>query len=207
MSSTSLWSTRPWSVALRAQHLHFKNKSIREEQLLWPAMTPVNQIPWGFDQRTLSVLLYPLPLTLSLPTPLMEPTIDSDQKWRTKSFLLHQRDQLRHPRLLSLRLGSSSAQISLNRLNCVKDTHISTSLLHPKLWYKGAPLSRLSSSKLHLNLKRFRNFQPVGLFCSLNLGVSGLINDHVSLEYLKEHHKIGDIIEVTVLQDYEFSEQ
>ena len=167
-------------------------------------MTQVNQIPWGFDQRTLSVLLYPQPRTLSLPNPLVEPTIDSDQKWRTQSFLLHQRDPLRYPRLLSLRLGRSSAQISLNRLNCVKDTHISTSLLHPKLWYKGAPLSRLSSSKLHLNLKRLRNFQPVGVFCSLNLGVSGLINDHVSLEYLKEHHKIGDIIEVTVLQDYEF---
>lgn len=53
----------------------------------------------------------------------------------------------------------------------------------------------------------FRNFQPVGLFCSLNLGVSGLISDQPSLDYLRENHKMGDIIEVVVQEDFDFAER
>jgi len=50
-----------------------------------------------------------------------------------------------------------------------------------------------------------RNFQPIGLYCSLNLGVSGLVQDEVSVAYLRENHKIGDIISVEVDEDFEFA--
>jgi hypothetical protein len=50
-----------------------------------------------------------------------------------------------------------------------------------------------------------RNFQPIGLYCSLNLGVSGLVQDEASVAYLRENHKIGDIISVEVDEDFDFS--
>jgi hypothetical protein len=43
------------------------------------------------------------------------------------------------------------------------------------------------------------------LYCSLNLGVSGLIKDEVSLAHLRENHKIGDIIDVEISEDFNFS--
>lgn len=87
-----------------------------------------------------------------------------------------------------LTLGKFSAQISLSRLNYVKDMHSSTRVfLRSKLWPKELYLRGLSSKSTHpLNIwinpnhsPCFRNFQPVGLYCSLNLGVSGLINNEV----------------------------
>lgn len=33
----------------------------------------------------------------------------------------------------------------------------------------------------------YRNYQHVGVFCSLNIGVSGLVKDHESVEYLKNY--------------------
>jgi len=39
----------------------------------------------------------------------------------------------------------------------------------------------------------------------LNLGVSGLVQDEVSVAYLRENHKIGDIISVEVDEDFEFA--
>jgi hypothetical protein len=46
----------------------------------------------------------------------------------------------------------------------------------------------------------------VGLFCSLNLGVSGLIKNEVCLDYLKANAKIGDIIEVEVAEEFDFGD-
>jgi hypothetical protein len=39
----------------------------------------------------------------------------------------------------------------------------------------------------------------------LNLGVSGLVQDEASVAYLRENHKIGDIISVLVDEDFMFS--
>ena len=47
----------------------------------------------------------------------------------------------------------------------------------------------------------------MGLFCSLNLGVSGLIRDETSLKYLSEKHEVGDIIHVEVEEDFNFDTQ
>jgi hypothetical protein len=42
----------------------------------------------------------------------------------------------------------------------------------------------------------------VGLYCSLNLGVSGLISDEGSLKNLRANHSIGDIISVEIEEEY-----
>jgi hypothetical protein len=39
----------------------------------------------------------------------------------------------------------------------------------------------------------------------LNLGVSGLVQEEASVAYLRENHKIGDIISVEVNEEYDFS--
>ena len=49
----------------------------------------------------------------------------------------------------------------------------------------------------------FRNFQPYGIFFSLNLGVSGLIKDTASQEYLKQNHEIGDILTLVVAESFD----
>jgi transcriptional accessory protein Tex/SPT6 len=49
----------------------------------------------------------------------------------------------------------------------------------------------------------FRSFQHCGVFCILNVGVSGLIQDQESIEYLKKNHQIGDIVEVLVTSDFD----
>jgi len=46
----------------------------------------------------------------------------------------------------------------------------------------------------------------VGLYCSLNLGVSGLISDEGSLKYHRANHSIGDIISVEIEEDYSFDD-
>ena len=43
-----------------------------------------------------------------------------------------------------------------------------------------------------------KNFQQFGIFCSLNLGISGLIKHPQSHQYVQENHKFGDIITVKV---------
>jgi transcriptional accessory protein Tex/SPT6 len=50
-----------------------------------------------------------------------------------------------------------------------------------------------------------KSFQHCGVFCILNVGVSGLIQDSQSIEYLKNSHKIGDIIEVLVSSDFDMA--
>lgn len=43
-----------------------------------------------------------------------------------------------------------------------------------------------------------KNIQRFGVFCSLNLGITGFINHKKSRKYLMNNHKIGDIVDVCV---------
>jgi len=79
--------------------------------------------------------------------------------------------------------GKSSAPRFSNRLNFVKDMHILIEIFPPISFYNKALKLKLSSGKFILielfivssHLSVIVNFQPFGLFCSLNIGVSGLI--------------------------------
>ena len=44
-----------------------------------------------------------------------------------------------------------------------------------------------------------KNFRRDVIFCSLNIGVSGVIRDKESREYLERHHSFGDLVYVTFL--------
>ena len=43
-----------------------------------------------------------------------------------------------------------------------------------------------------------KNIQKFGIYCSLNLGITGFINQKTQNKYLLNNYKIGDIIDVTV---------
>lgn len=43
-----------------------------------------------------------------------------------------------------------------------------------------------------------KNIQSFGVYCSLNIGMTGFITHKKSKNYIFEHHKIGDIVEVAV---------
>jgi hypothetical protein len=39
----------------------------------------------------------------------------------------------------------------------------------------------------------------------LNLGVSGLVKDKTSFDYMRQNYKIGDIIDVIIAEDFDAS--
>ena len=41
------------------------------------------------------------------------------------------------------------------------------------------------------------------MFCSLNMGVSGLVRDSLSIDLMREHYQIGDIIDVQVQEEFD----
>ena len=43
-----------------------------------------------------------------------------------------------------------------------------------------------------------KNYQDYGVYCSLNIGVSGIVMEENSVKQLKEYFEIGDIIQVSV---------
>jgi predicted RNA-binding protein with RPS1 domain len=43
-----------------------------------------------------------------------------------------------------------------------------------------------------------KNIQKFGVYCSLNLGITGFINHKKSRKYIFKHHQIGDIVDVRV---------
>jgi len=64
----------------------------------------------------------------------------------------------------------------------------------------------LLSKPLHIRLILCRNYQPYGVFCSLNIGVSGLVNDAASVEFLRNNNKIGDILTLIVNENFDFGQ-
>ncbi|CDW90947.1 3-5 exonuclease domain containing protein [Stylonychia lemnae] len=47
-----------------------------------------------------------------------------------------------------------------------------------------------------------KNFQQFGIYCSLNLGYSGYIQDDESIRYIKNKYQIGDIIELQIAEEF-----
>ena len=96
--------------------------------------------------------------------------------------------------------GMIFARKSSNRQNCAKDMRILIEVFPPISTSKWALKSRPSSSTNfhHFLIIYCRNFQPIGVYCSLNLGVSGLIQDEESLTVLYKNNQIGDIVDVVV---------
>jgi D-hexose-6-phosphate mutarotase len=43
-----------------------------------------------------------------------------------------------------------------------------------------------------------KNYQKVGVYCSLNIGVSGIVLDPLSVSQLQKYFDIGDVIQVEV---------
>lgn len=91
----------------------------------------------------------------------------------------------------------------LKKLSYVKDTRILIGIFPLILFYNKAPKLKLSSSKINILNYIYRNFQPFGVFCSLNLGVSGLIRDSESLDYMRANFKVGDIIDVLIAEEFD----
>ncbi len=52
-------------------------------------------------------------------------------------------------------------------------------------------------------MTRFRNIQAHGIYCSLNLGVSGYVSDEDSLAIMKSSYQIGDIIDLIVAETFD----
>ena len=104
--------------------------------------------------------------------------------------------------ILAIKIGQPFARKYLSQLNYVKDMHISIEKFPPILVWRKEPRFKLLLSKIILWLTQIRNYQPYGIYCSLNIGVSGLVKDQYSLEYLKNKHQIGDILTLTVDEDY-----
>eukprot|EP00347_Sterkiella_histriomuscorum_P001359 403372337 len=48
-----------------------------------------------------------------------------------------------------------------------------------------------------------KNFQPFGVFCSLNLGVSGLIKDPEAIDFMTQKFQVGDIIDVVIEEEFD----
>lgn len=111
----------------------------------------------------------------------------------------------RPPAAVPLSPGTPFAPKSSSRQNCAKDMHILTATFPPISPSKKAPKLRPFSSKPAFRFHGYsRNFQPIGVYCSLNIGVSGLIQDEESLNSLYKNHQIGDIIDVIVTEDYDY---
>jgi hypothetical protein len=69
---------------------------------------------------------------------------------------------------------------------------------------KGAQIQGLLKyDKYKLHDVIYRNYQPYGIFISLNLGVSGFVQTTKSVQFLKSNHKIGDILTFTVEDFYD----
>jgi len=43
-----------------------------------------------------------------------------------------------------------------------------------------------------------KNFQKIGVYCSINIGYSGLIMDPESVSYIRKFHQIGDVVDVEI---------
>ena len=102
-----------------------------------------------------------------------------------------------------MRIGNTFANAYLRKPSYVRDTHILTERYSRTLLSTKAPWFKPSLSKLTNGLISYRNYQPYGVFCSLNLGVSGIVKDQASLQYLQNNHKIGDIISLMVSEDFQ----